>query len=187
LLEVAIDLFAERGFAGTSIRDIAKAIGKSVSNVYHYFENKEELWLAILEHSVKGLPETLREIAHGEGEPLERFERLLRAHLQTVVTHQRESKIFLINEEMLSPKGKEINKKIQKEIFDIYVEQMRLLQSHNLVKTKRVQILAFNILGVLNWHLRWYDPKGNLSMEETHEEMIGFILHGMCGVSNGKP
>lgn len=183
LLEVAIDLFGQHGFAGTSIRDIAKAVGKSVSNVYHYFENKEELWLAILEYSVNGLPETLREVAHGEGKPLERFERLLRCHLESGVRHQRELKIFFIDEERLSPRGKEINRRIQREILDIYVEQMRILQSHGVVRTRQVKILALNILGVINWQLRWYDPKGSLPAAQIHDEVVNFILHGMCGVA----
>ena len=45
----ALEFFAERGFAGTSIRDIAKATGLSISNIYHHFGNKEGLLLAILE------------------------------------------------------------------------------------------------------------------------------------------
>ena len=53
LIRVAIDLFAENGYAGTSIRDIAKRTGKSVSNVYHYFQNKEDLWLAIIGKTVR--------------------------------------------------------------------------------------------------------------------------------------
>jgi len=182
LLEVALDLFAENGFAGTSIRDIAKRTGKSVSNVYHHFENKEELWLAILEYSVNGMPDTLRAVAHGEGEPLERFARLLKTHLGTSVQHQRETKIFFIDEERLSPRGKEINRRIQKEILDIYVEQLRILQSHGFIRTKHVKILAFNILGVLNWHLRWFDPKGELSPEIVHAELTDFILYGTCGL-----
>lgn len=181
LLEVAIDLFAERGFVGTSIRDIAKAVGRSVSNVYHYFDSKEALWLAILEYSVKGLPETLRSVAHGDGAPLERFKRLLRVHLQASTRHQRESKIFMIDEERLSTLGKEVNRRIQKEILDIYVEQMRILQSHGLLRTRHVKILAFNILGTINWYLRWYDPAGDLKEDEVHDEIIDFVLHGICG------
>ncbi|WP_321393746.1 TetR/AcrR family transcriptional regulator [Emcibacter sp.] len=181
LLETAIDLFSEKGYVGTSIRDIAKAIDRSVSNVYHYFENKEELWLAILEYSVKGLPEKLRAVAYGEGDPLERFERMLRTHLAASTLHQRESKIFFIDEERLSPQGKEINRRIQKEILDIYVEQLRLLQSHGVIKTKHPKILAFNMLGTINWYLRWFDPRGGLSKEEIHDEIIEFVMHGMCG------
>jgi AcrR family transcriptional regulator len=40
ILEASLDLFAAKGFRGTSIRDIANAVGISISNIYHYFGNK---------------------------------------------------------------------------------------------------------------------------------------------------
>lgn len=181
-LRVALDLFAKQGFVGTSIRDIAKAMGRSVSNVYYYFETKEDLWLAILEHSIQDLPAKLRAVARGPGEPLERFMEMVRLNLEVSVRHQRESKIFMMDEERLSEKGREINRKIQKDILDIYVEQLRILHSHGLVRTDRITILAFNVLGVINWFLRWYDPKGSLTAEEVKDEVVDFVLHGMRGV-----
>src|SRR5690606_37574581 len=89
LIEAAIELFAANGYAGTSIRDIAKLTGRSVSNVYHYFADKEALWLAILEYSVQGMPARLRAAVEGEGDGLARFRRLLRVHLEESVRHRR--------------------------------------------------------------------------------------------------
>lgn len=181
LLEAAIDLFSANGYAGTSIRDIAKAVDRSVSNVYHHFANKEDLWLAILEYSVQGLPDKLREVAYSEDIPLNNFQNLIRAHLQASALHRRESKIFFIDEERLSPKGKEINRKIQKEILDIYLEQLRILQSHGLLANRDIRILAFNILGVINWFLRWYEPARGMDENEVYDEILSFVLHGTCG------
>lgn len=181
LLEAAIDLFATNGYAGTSIRDIASAVGRSVSNVYHHFRNKEDLWIAILEYSVRDLPERLRAVAYAEGPPLDNFQQLVRAHLQSSILHRRETKIFFIDEERLSPDGKEINRSIQKEILDIYMEQLRILQSHGLIRTKQIRVLAFNVLGTINWFLRWYDPERGLEEEEVFEEIISFVLYGACG------
>lgn len=181
LLEVAIELFAANGYAGTSIRDIANAVGRSVSNVYHHFRSKEDLWLAILEYSVRGLPERLREVAYGDAGPLENFKLLLRTHLQSSAQHWRESKIFFIDEERLSPDGKKENRRIQKEILDIYMEQLRILQSHGLIRTKNIRVLAFNLLGVVNWFLRWYDPERGPDIDEVYDEIIDFVLFGACG------
>ena len=181
LLEAAIELFAANGSAGTSIRDIAKLTGRSVSNVYHYFEDKEALWLAILEYSVRGLPERLRASVESGDDSLDRFRRLLRAHLQDSVRHRREAKIFFIDEERLSPAGKRINKRIQKEIFAIYLGELERLKRDSRIATKNLRILAFNVLGVINWHLRWQDRISAVSIEETHEEIVEFVLHGLGG------
>lgn len=181
LLEVAIDLFAANGYAGTSIRDIASTVGRSVSNVYHHFRNKEDLLFAILEYSVRGLPERLRDEAYADGLPLENFQNVVRAHLQSSALHRRETKIFFIDEERLSPEGKKLNRRIQKEILDIYVEQLRILQSHGLIRTKHIKVLAFNVLGTINWFLRWNDPERSSGENDVFEEVVSFVLYGASG------
>lgn len=53
ILQCAGLLFAERGFRGVSISDVAKAAGLVKSSIYHHFENKESLYLAVLDEMVK--------------------------------------------------------------------------------------------------------------------------------------
>jgi len=48
ILTVATDVFLERGFERASMRGIAQKVGTSVSNIYNYFKNKEDLLHAIL-------------------------------------------------------------------------------------------------------------------------------------------
>ena len=59
MLRVALRLFAERGFSGTTIADIATATGTAHGLVYHYFASKNELLLAVLER-FSFLPELRR-------------------------------------------------------------------------------------------------------------------------------
>ena len=47
---ISLQLFVKQGFHGTSIRDIAKASGVSIGNIYNYYKTKEELYKAIAEH-----------------------------------------------------------------------------------------------------------------------------------------
>ncbi len=181
LLEAAIDLFATKGFAGTSIRDIARSMGMSISNIYHYFGNKEGLWIAILEYSVREMPGQLREVAAMDMDPLERFRLLIRTQLSFSKTHRRESKIFFVDEDMLTREGNEINRRLQSEILDIYMEQLTELHKLGHLRSTNVKIQAFNIFGVLNWVLRWHQPGGKLSDDEVYDEVTDFIMGGLTG------
>jgi AcrR family transcriptional regulator len=49
ILQVALELFTERGFEGTSIRDIADALGVTKSSLYYHFANKEAILRALLD------------------------------------------------------------------------------------------------------------------------------------------
>jgi AcrR family transcriptional regulator len=55
ILDVAEALFAERGFAGTSVRDIASAAGLTAASLYNHFEGKEALYDAVLERGIRPL------------------------------------------------------------------------------------------------------------------------------------
>lgn len=52
LLAAAIDLFVERGFAATRLEDVARRAGVSKGTLYLYFENKEELFKAVVRNSI---------------------------------------------------------------------------------------------------------------------------------------
>jgi len=179
LLAVAIDLFAERGFKGTSMRNVADALGVSVSNIYHYFGSKEGLWLAILEHSVKDLPRRLAAAANeGGDDPIQRFRALLTEHLKLSIRHLKESQIFFIDQSMLSPEGMRVNRKIQKAVLDIYVREIGALNSSAQSKND-IKILAFNVLGLINWHLRWYREGGPLPADMVRQRIIDFAMQGV--------
>jgi TetR/AcrR family transcriptional regulator len=51
LIEIAIDLFAKRGFAGTTTREIALAAGVTEAIIFRHFATKQDLYAAILDHS----------------------------------------------------------------------------------------------------------------------------------------
>ena len=63
IIKKAIDLFAARGFRGISIQDIANSTNMSISNIYHYFGNKEGLMLAVLEYSTDKMINNIKEIS----------------------------------------------------------------------------------------------------------------------------
>jgi AcrR family transcriptional regulator len=181
IIQTAIDLFSAKGFKGTSIRDIARAMGMSISSIYHYFGNKEGLWLAILEYSSGGILEQLRKITELDIDPVARLKLLVETHIKRSELHRKEARIFFIDEEHLTPEGNRINQRIQREILDIYIKELTSLEKLGYVKCRSIKILAFNILGAINWHLRWYRPGGPMSLEEVSQEVSSFVLHGTLG------
>lgn len=52
LLAAALDLFVERGYAGTRLDDVASLAGVSKGTLYLYFENKEELFKAVVRENI---------------------------------------------------------------------------------------------------------------------------------------
>lgn len=179
LVDTAIKLFSSKGYEATSVRDIAAAMNMTVSNIYHYFGSKEGLLRAILKHHAQLLLDHLREVVSRDMDPLERFSLLLRTHLHVVGTRPLENKIFLLDDERLSPEGMAESRQVQREILDIYKTELKNLAALGMLRNEDLQVQAFNIFGIINWHIRWFNSKGPLSLEETIHKICDFVLYGM--------
>ena len=69
ILDAAEILFAERGLAGTAVRDIAGKVGLNPASLYNHFPSKLALYEAVLERAVKPLLEVLQSAGNGENPP----------------------------------------------------------------------------------------------------------------------
>lgn len=77
ILEVAETLFAEKGFDGTSIRDISKLAKINVAMVSYYFGSKEKLLESLVLFKTSGLKEQLVYLIEENLEPLEKINKLI--------------------------------------------------------------------------------------------------------------
>lgn len=80
VLNSAMTLFAQNGYAHTTTRSIAKEAGISIGLMYHYFDSKESLLRAVFDHSMGILSETFAQ-SYSQSEPSERLASLLRSML----------------------------------------------------------------------------------------------------------
>lgn len=93
ILEAGLDLFIRKGYAATKTADIAKAVGMSEGLLFHYYDSKEGLYLALLEFSAIG-PQTIFESAYLP--PLEFFETAAKGIIEYIVTAPFVAKIFVL-------------------------------------------------------------------------------------------
>jgi TetR/AcrR family transcriptional regulator len=81
VLRVAAELFAERGFAATSVREVVERAGCTKPTLYYYFQNKEQLFTELLRESTAAFTDVVRRELSRPGTVRDRFENTLRATL----------------------------------------------------------------------------------------------------------
>lgn len=81
ILEVAETLFAEKGFDGTSIRDISKVAKINVAMVSYYFGSKEKLLESLVLFKTSGLKEQLVNLIEENLEPVEKINKLITLYI----------------------------------------------------------------------------------------------------------
>jgi AcrR family transcriptional regulator len=87
IVEVAMKLFWEKGYGGTSIQDILREAGVHAGSLYHFFPTKQDLLLASLECYRDGIHPMLLDPAwKGVDDPIERIFALLARYRQALVS-----------------------------------------------------------------------------------------------------
>src|SRR5262249_37016970 len=104
LFDTAAGLFWEKGYAATTTREIAAALGIQQASLYHHMASKEDLlhkiFLASLNQFLSDVPPALGK----EACPLERIKILIRTHVATLLRHQNQNMTMLTELRSLSRK-----------------------------------------------------------------------------------
>jgi len=95
IVTVAERLFAERGFDGVSIRDIAEAAGISKANVFHHFANKSELYRAVIERCSDEFRRLLQNHIRQAGSWQELADQFAFEHLRRTMEQSSATRLFL--------------------------------------------------------------------------------------------
>ena len=93
ILGSAIDLFAAKGFDGTTVGDIAERCGLTRTNVYYYYPSKEQIYTEIIENVIEGWDRAFEEISP-DREPRDAIEAYVRAKVEYSRSHGVESRFF---------------------------------------------------------------------------------------------
>lgn len=84
IIAIAETLFAEKGFDGTSIRDIAKAADINIAMISYYFGSKEKLLEAVVFHRINAMRLMLANLFEENISPIEKMEKLIRFYIHRI-------------------------------------------------------------------------------------------------------
>ncbi|GAA4546344.1 TetR/AcrR family transcriptional regulator [Pseudonocardia xishanensis] len=179
IVAVAGRLFAEKGFAGTSLTDIAVEVGVLKGSLYHYITSKEDLLAEVVRIGQLGQSENLQLVAHFDGEPLEQLVAFAYGHVRLNATPERleRGNVFLRDGENLQP--------ARREAFIARRDEYERFLRSVVVAGQRAGLLdpeadprmaSFGVLGVVNSFSRWYKPDGSLTAVQIAREFAAFAL-----------
>jgi AcrR family transcriptional regulator len=182
LLNTAARIFRDRGYAATSVQDIADAMGILKGSLYHYIESKEDLLWMIVESPLTDLVDGARRIAaDSAGTAADRLVRMGEAHGSYFDLHH--PHMFVITQESgstLSPNRRRALQTMQREYTDLWESVLTEgVRRRELRKDLDVSLAAFGILGALNWMFRWFIPGGLRSGAEVGRTMVGDYVQGL--------
>ena len=95
ILEVAEARFAQRGFAGVGMREVALAAGLGKSSLFHHFPSKAELWVAVIERVIERIEVHVLPALEARGGVLARMDRAVDALIDALAEHPTTARLLL--------------------------------------------------------------------------------------------
>lgn len=150
IVRCAAPLFAQKGFSGVSIHDIACAAGGSKANIFHHFPNKEALYLAVMRTACGDFRSDLNKLAE-EGVGGSNHLRLIaRQHFERMISDPDTTRLILRE---LFDSESEINHSLVADIlhqnFALIVDQIEEMQNQGHIRSDaNPALVAMNLLSV---------------------------------------
>ncbi len=187
IIEVAVDLFYEKGYAATSIRDISSIMKISIATLYYYFQDKEDLLFTVVEDVGNQLLRDLNETKDRAEDPLDGLQQMMMRHILLTEKEHKKAKIFVEEKHNLSKKSWRIVHEQDRRVYDMIINQLKEIQKLGIMSVDSLPIAAFAIFGMINWCYRWYKKDGPFPIEEVSERLIDIVLHGIIKPENQSP
>ena len=169
VITAAAKVFKENGLAASSIDDIAKATGLDRASLYYYVGNKRELFeevvLDVIGKNVEMAEEIRSSSQTTEAKIQELFERLLRSYTD-YYPHMHvfmQEDISRIGSQGGSTTVLELQRRFDRALIAIIQEG---IDNDVLRKDLSPRLVAFGLIGMVNWTHRWFHPDGPVSSDE---------------------
>jgi AcrR family transcriptional regulator len=181
IFDHATRLFAERGFAGTNLQDIADAVGLTRSALYYYVKSKDELLARLVaEVTVVAAKDIAKVARHKEKTPSAR----LREIVDHMVRHQGEQgerfRLLLRSEADLPESIAESYAKNRRAVLRSLSEVIEQGVASGEFRPVTPEVAALGTLGIVNWVSWWYHPGSRFDLEAVCAELSDMAVHSLA-------
>ena len=179
ILHHSATIFADRGFEGTSIRDLSRATGISLSGLYYYFRSKQNLLYLIQLKAFTDILESLQDRLSDVQDPQARLRIFICNHLEYFLAHPAEMKVLAHEEDALGePYRKEIAA-IKKRYYNLAREIFEALPRQHFESDLNPRVAVLSLYGMMNWIYKWHNPKLDPGAQQLTESIAAIFLHGV--------
>lgn len=177
--QVAQNMFRARGYAATSMRELAEAVGIEAASLYNHIKSKEE----ILQHICFGMANdffTALDKVKDEELPADiKLTKAIKEHIKVITSNLDAAGVFLTEWRFLSEPHlsnfKKMRNRYEREFQRIVLEGIR----QGLFKPTDVKLYCLSLFSAMNWIYQWYQPNGELSPDELGEKFSIMLLDGL--------
>ena len=180
VIRKAAELFQEKGYAASSMRDLAQKLGIEAASLYSHIKSKEEILQNLCFDMAAEFRKSLEEVERQKGPASEKLRRGIVGHIQVMAKDLTASAVFM-NEhrhmsqpflrEFLLLRINYINR-----FKDIIEEGINSGEFKDSIDKK---LAVMTLFSSLNWMPQWYDPHSNIVPIDLGQKLADMLVNGM--------
>lgn len=183
VVAVAARLFADKGFHGTSMDDIARELGILKGSLYYWIESKEALLGEVLEGSISQTIEEACEIAARPIPAAQRLRLMVRSHIDSWIRNPNNFNVFIFEWRWLDPDRMSRYHEERDSLEETYKRVLRdgIAAGEFHADPRDITLLVNGIFGTMNWFPRWYRHEGWATPAHIADVFAAMIVDGLRG------
>lgn len=180
IINASVRLFGQQGYTGTSMRDIAKAVGVLPGSLYAHIDSKETLLLEIVDEGITRFLAAVEPIVDLPLGADDRLRRAIRAHVEEVAENPERSLVVFHQWRFLGEPNLAAAIVKRRRYESAFVKIFESGVAEDLFeKTLNKRVAVLTILGALNWTPEWYSAGGLATASELGDMMADSLLSGL--------
>jgi AcrR family transcriptional regulator len=178
LLAVAVKLFNERGYDGTSMEDLSRKLGITKSAIYHHVRSKEDLLRLAVDRALDGLFDVAAEAQAAPGRAIDRLELLVRGSVEVLT--DRLPFVTLLLRVRGNTKVERAALTRRREFDGIVTELVKQAEAEGDVRPDVDPAVTSRLLfGLVNSLIEWYRPRRGSTSTELADAVCKIAFDGL--------
>ena len=177
--DAASALFRERGYAATSVRDIAQALNLQGGSLYAHMASKEDVLWSIVSRAADRFNAEVAPVAAERASGPIRLRKMIRAHVEVVTSDQKNAAVFLHEWRFLSQERRDqmaARRDAYEALFRRVIDEGIGTGDFEAVDSR---LTAMAILSSLNGIATWYRPAGALGARDIADQYADLFLRAL--------
>jgi AcrR family transcriptional regulator len=181
ILTSAAELFARKGVAATTVREIADAVGILSGSLYHHFESKEAIVDEILSSYLEDLRARYRQLPARDTDPRTRLRRLVAASLQVVEAHPHATEIYQNDGNYLGRSERfGYLKSTGREVQNVWMDVINAGVAQGVFRSDLDPRVFYRLIRDALWlSVRWFKPTRDYPFARLADDCATLFLDGL--------
>ncbi|GAB4580054.1 MAG: TetR/AcrR family transcriptional regulator [Anaerolineales bacterium] len=178
ILEVAAQIFRQKGFHAASMQEIADAVNLRKASLYHHVSSKQEILLDLMDLAMDYLIERTQAIFLQPIPPQDRLHQAIHRYLKALTDYPDLANVLLLEYRSLEPDFRERHQPRRDQFERLWRGLIQEGVEAGHFNPINSSVAAKILLGSMHWVITWYRPDGSLTIDQIAETYASMLLKG---------